>query len=155
MNKCKICNLIFANKSNLNRHVAVAHPREDSDEEEENSYFTDDDELMNDSDDNNEDDDEDEDVANDDDFSHISKEEATKLIWKSIADECNEENSFLEVFKEKVMFSQLLKRGKVYQAVMETLRRAQDEDDMDFMEALDFAVDKRKFLIERTYKETE
>ena len=35
---------------------------------------------------------------------------------------------------------------------METFTKAQQEDDMDFEEALDFAVDRRKFLIIREFE---
>lgn len=38
---------------------------------------------------------------------------------------------------------------------METFKKAQTEDDMDFEEALDFAVDRRKFLIQREFDEDE
>ena len=34
---------------------------------------------------------------------------------------------------------------------METCTKAQTEDDMDFEEALDFALDRRKFLIVRKF----
>ena len=32
---------------------------------------------------------------------------------------------------------------------METVKRAQDEDDIDFLEALDYSIEKRTFLINR------
>ena len=53
----------------------------------------------------------------------------------------------LKTFKRNVKFYRSLKRDETYQAVMSTLQRARDDDVMDFDEALDYAVDKRKFLI--------
>ena len=36
---------------------------------------------------------------------------------------------------------------------MDTFKKGQEEDDMDFEEALDFALDRRKFLIVREFKD--
>ena len=53
------------------------------------------------------------------------------------------------------MFCRSLKRDETYQAVINTLEKAKDDDEMDFEEALDYAVDKRKFIIYRSAKEAE
>ena len=45
-----------------------------------------------------------------------------------------------------------LKSDDTAQAIMETLKRAKEDDGMKFSEALDYANDKRKFLILRTYR---
>ena len=42
-----------------------------------------------------------------------------------------------------------MKRDEIHQAVMRTVERAQEEEEMDFLEALDFAIYKRKFLLRR------
>ena len=36
---------------------------------------------------------------------------------------------------------------------METFKKAQTEDNMDFLQALDIAVDRRKFLIQREFED--
>ena len=36
---------------------------------------------------------------------------------------------------------------------MRKVKRAQEEEEMDFLEALDFAIDKRKFLLDYADKE--
>ena len=48
---------------------------------------------------------------------------------------------------------QIFKNDSTVQAIMETLRQAKEEHNMHFTEALDYAVDKRKFLIQQTWKE--
>ena len=46
-----------------------------------------------------------------------------------------------------------IKLGTVHRNVMKTLRRLIDKDDMDFDEAVESAVDKRKFLLNRVVKD--
>ena len=71
-------------------------------------------------------------------------------IWKLTTDESEyRELSIAELYKEKVLFSKSLKKDNTHKAIMHTLQKAQEEEDMDFNEALDYAVDKRKFLIQR------
>ena len=53
------------------------------------------------------------------------------------------------------MFCRSLRRDEMYQAVLKTLEKAKDDEGMDFSEALDYAVDKRKFLIYKSADETE
>jgi len=77
-------------------------------------------------------------------------------VWKVITDEADEEDGgVLESFKRNVLFCRSLKRDETYQAVINTLEKAKDDDEMDFEEALDYAVDKRKFIIYRSAKEAE
>ena len=38
---------------------------------------------------------------------------------------------------------------------MDTLKKAKDEDDLGFSEALEYSIDKRKFLIRRSAVEAE
>ena len=45
-----------------------------------------------------------------------------------------------------------LKRDHVIQEVMNTLRRFMDEESMDYEEAAEAAVDKRKFLLNRLFE---
>ena len=77
-------------------------------------------------------------------------------VWKVIADEADDEDGgVLESFKRNVMFCRSLKRDETYQAVMNTVEKAKDEDGMEFTEALEYSVDKRKFLIRRSAEEAE
>ena len=52
------------------------------------------------------------------------------------------------------MHCQSLKHDRTHQQVMKTLKRARDDEDMGFNEALDYAADKRKFLILKVAKTT-
>ena len=75
-------------------------------------------------------------------------------VWKQMRDESDNTNaSFLDVYKDNVIFSKSLKRDETHKKIMETFAKAQTEDDMDFEEALDFAVDRRKFLIQREFED--
>ena len=69
-------------------------------------------------------------------------------------------NALLPVFRAKLRRLYLhylkwfrrLKRDPVHEAVMKTLRRFMDEEeDMDYEEAADAAVDRRKFLLNRIF----
>ena len=129
MYDCEECEKSFANKSNLNRHMAVKHPDEDSDMESE------------DNEDNSSIDGDEEDSNN-------------SLIWKYILEESEkDQDTPMETYKLTVKLYQLLKNDQTHKSIMETVQRARDEEDMDFAEALDYAVDKRKFLIQRKIKE--
>ena len=48
-----------------------------------------------------------------------------------------------------------LKNDRIHKEIMATLRRYMDDDDMDFEEAVEAAVDKRKFLLNRIFKPVE
>ena len=132
---CKECDKQFHNKSNLNRHMKVIHAdREESEEE------------MQEADDASDRDDE---VSSDDDEPEVN-------VWNVILDEARDGDiSVLESFRRNVMFCRSLKRDETYRAVLKTLERAKDEEEMKFSEALDYAVDKRKFLIYKSADETE
>ena len=132
---CKECDKQFHNKSNLNRHMKVIHAdREESEEE------------MQEADDASDRDDE---VSSDDDEPEVN-------VWNVILDEARDADiSVLESFRRNVTFCRSLKRDETYRAVLKTLERAKDEEEMKFSEALDYAVDKRKFLIYKSADETE
>ena len=134
---CEICGKEFANKSNLNRHIAVKHHDESETEEEELT----DEEMENDESDSDESGDE----------IQSSSRYDTHLIWSIMGEESAGTGSSLsEVYKNKVLFSRALKKDKTHQAIMKTLRNYQEEEDeMDFVEALSLAIDKRRFLIKR------
>ena len=127
---CEECEKSFSNKSNLNRHSKMKHR-----EEEEESDYSEEDSM--------EETEESEEEDSDDESFRID-------IWKLIVDESiDRERSITELYKEKVLFSKSLKIDHTHRSIMHTLKKAQEEEDMDFHEALDYAVDKRKFLIQR------
>ena len=127
MYDCEECHKSFSNKSNLNRHWKMTHREEETDEESDYS----------------EQESEEEEEGSDNESFSID-------IWKLIVDESiYRERSIIELYKEKVLFSKSLKKDDTHSSIMHTLMKAQEEEDMDFHEALDYAVDKRKFLIQR------
>ena len=48
-----------------------------------------------------------------------------------------------------------LKGSKFHDSVMQNFHRVRDEEDMDFEEALEYAIEKRRFLIQRRVKLSE
>ena len=140
---CSICDKTFANKSNLNRHNASKHPYDEDDD------LTDDEMESSDVTENETDFDE----ASDSDEEECDVDQLKKMseyVWATIGDESfHTGKSITEVYKEKVLFSYFLKKDKTHQTIVKTLERVREEENMDFFEALDFAVDKRKFLIQR------
>jgi hypothetical protein len=97
---------------------------------------------------------EDEPASDNEQLSSDDEEEVD--VWKVITDEADDEDGgVLEAFKRNVLFCRSLKRDETYQAVIKTLEKAKDDEEMDFAEALDYAVDKRKFIVYRSANETE
>ena len=56
-------------------------------------------------------------------------------------------------YLERLKWIHRIKLDTVHRKVMKTLRRFLDEDDMDFDEAAESAVEKQKFLLNRVVKE--
>ena len=129
---CDDCEKTFSTKSNYNRHVAKAHP-EESEEEEDEDYS------------------DSESMSNDDDSDDSEQgDEETIDIWETMFNEFEESGlSINEIYKHKILFLRAMKKDKTHKAIMQTLQRVRDEEDMDFEEALDFAIEKRRFLIHR------
>ena len=85
-----------------------------------------------------------------------SSDEEEVDVWKVITNEADDDDGgVLESFKRNVMFCRALKLDETYQAVINTLEKAKVDEEMGFAEALDYAVDKRKFLINRSADEAE
>ena len=61
---------------------------------------------------------------------HSSSSDTEEVdVWKVIADEADDEDGgVLESFKRNVMFCQSFKRDETYQAVMNTVEKAKDEE---------------------------
>ena len=72
-------------------------------------------------------------------------------VWEDMADDSD--TDILEAYKQKVIYCRNMERDPVHISVMATLQRAQEEEGMDFNEALNYAVDKRKFLIQEQTKD--
>ena len=155
MHFCDLCQQEFQNKSNFNRHIKRFHPTKD----ELDYYETD--ASDNDEDDNMEDAVEEDGSDNSDtesdnsDTEDSSKNELEIDIWNVIDQEAStyEDGDLSEAVKMYILLCRSLKKDSTVQAIMETLRKAKEEHNMHFTEALDYAVDKRKFLIQQTWKE--
>jgi len=135
MYECDDCKRTFFTKSNYNRHVSKAHPEES---EEDDKDYSDSKSMSS------------EDDVDSDNSEASQDDEGTLGIWEIMSRECEETGlSIHEIFKYKILFLRAIKKDKTHKSVMETLQRVRDEEDMDFEEALDFAVEKRRFLINR------
>ena len=73
-------------------------------------------------------------------------------IWGIINDETViDQNNVLETVKRKIKFCRALKRDSTIAAIRNTMDSFRENDvTIGFEEALDYAIDKRKFLIGRT-----
>ena len=137
---CKECDKQFHNQSNLNHHAKAVHAESEESEEEADEEM---DEAA-------------EPFDGGSDAESSDDDEPGIDVWSTILDEARGSNiSVLESFKQNVMFCRSLRRDETYQAVLKTLEKAKDDEEMDFSEALDYAVDKRKFLIYKSADETE
>ena len=79
-------------------------------------------------------------------------------IWGTI-DQCVDgleggelKEQLMENMKSFIKLCRSVKKDNVARAVLKELKRAQDDDEMKYTEALDHAIDKRKFLLFRAYK---
>ena len=103
---------------------------------------------------------EDTDMSDDENFSSDDEEEEEESnngdremqidIWNYLHDEeIIKQIPITTLYKHLVLLSKALKQDDTHQAVMHTIKKAREEEDMDFREALEYAIDKRKFLIKR------
>ena len=76
-------------------------------------------------------------------------------VWKVIADEAdvNDKEDVLTSFKNNVLFAQSLLHDITFLQVMRTVKKAKVEYQMGFKEALEYATDRRKFLILNAIKD--
>ena len=137
--ECKECGKSFANKSNLNRHKEKKHFDEEQDEITVKEMENEIDEIESETDESETDDE------------NEYEENITLNVWKDIyEDSVESEKTVMEIYKEKVWYHFHLRKDKTHRTIMKTLQRIKDEeDDMDFFEALELAIDKRRFLIQR------
>ncbi|KAL9956862.1 hypothetical protein ACROYT_G038410 [Oculina patagonica] len=115
--------------------------------------------------DEQEEDDEDvkEDDGDDDESSIESDEENDERPWKKLRLEVIDDLSSnydeqVERYQEEGSsknWIRHLKSDHIHKEVMATLRRYMDDDDMDFEEAAEAAVNKRKFLLNRVFEPIE
>ena len=151
MSQCDICDMKFVNKSNVNRHKATKHPEED----EQSHHCVTDEEMESDLSENEEsgDDSSENEESDQEDFDSYA---AKKAVWSIMIKESNDsENSIAEVYKEKILFHHFMKKDQTYQAIMKTLKRfREEEEDIGFEEALNLAVYKRRYLIQKQGENT-
>lgn len=134
--KCDQCEFSSKYKSNVTRHEEEMH--EESSEESDS-----DDEIEVESDHDN-----DETVNTDEDL-------PLGNVWPSMRKEVDEDENILQVFKRRFLYNRSFENDAVVTAVIATMQKAQREDDMDMQEALDYAIEKRKYLIIRQAKNDE
>ena len=71
-------------------------------------------------------------------------------VWEFISRDSEEpHNDISNAYKELVIMMRALQQSSTHRSVMKTLQKVKHEEDMDYMEALDYAVHKRRFLINR------
>ena len=141
---CIECNKYFQNKSNLNRHIKLRHGLDDDDDskssDNESEKQTDvADESSNDGSD-----------ASSDDT--LSSDESEVDVWADIAENAKDDGDVVGAFKRAVDYSHSLYHDKTYKKIKLTMDKAKEDDDMKYNEALDYAADKRKFLIARAVR---
>ena len=74
-------------------------------------------------------------------------------IWGIILNEAGTEDQIQETVRRKIKFCRALKRDSTIAAIRNTMDNVREnEETMGFEEALDYALDKRKFLIRRALK---
>ena len=133
---CADCVKVFHNKSNMNRHTKMVHSEKENETEDDS--------------------DEDVDIDGPSRENEESEEDDEEVdVWRVIVEEAAEfDGDVVESYKRNVKFCRSLKNDGTHQQVMKSLKRARDGEDMSFDEALDFAADKRKFLILKVAKAT-
>ncbi|KAL9970138.1 hypothetical protein ACROYT_G022465 [Oculina patagonica] len=109
--------------------------------------------------DEQEEDDEDveEDDGDDDEYSIESDEENDERPWKKLRLEVIDDlkKKLRGLYLHYVKWIRHLNSDHIHEEVMATLRRYMDDDDMDFEEAAEAAVNKRKFLLNRVFEPIE
>lgn len=98
-------------------------------------------------DDNNNEDDEDESEID----SAEEEEEDGYDVWGYIANnKRNDDKDFVESFKDVYRLTRSFNRNEVVKDIKQTIKNAENDDNMKFDEALHFGSKKRKFLINKT-----
>ena len=135
--KCDQCDFTSKFKSNVNRHEQEMH-EESSEESDSDDQTT----VASDSDD-------------DDETINTEGDLPLENVWPAMGAQVDEDENILQVFKRNFSYNRSFENDAVVTAVIKTMQRAQKEDDMDLQEALDYAIEKRKYLIIRQVKNDE
>ena len=126
MYRCKECDKGFSTKSNLNRHVNTQH----DDVNQSGS----------------------EGIEDEEDTKYNDNEDNTINVWFVMTSEAETRNiTISQVYKEKILFYNALKFDASHKAIMKTSKGAREMFDMDFLESVEYAIDKRKFLLKRMF----
>ena len=153
---CNLCEKNFSSISNLDRHKRTIHKVDD---EYENNVDEDQDEYDDDMGSAVEEDENDiEDTESDTESTEDSSDDDDEVdVWATIdknadgleGDELKEQ--LMESMKTYINLCRSLKKDSTARAILKALKRAQDDDEMKYSEALDHAIDRRKFLLLKTY----
>ena len=154
--------MLFANKSNLNRHIQRAHFKQPRAAED----------VVHEDDDREEADDESSQsttasmeapemeteqeidwVKTKGDDEHDAEDEVD--VWAELIEIANRSHNgdIYEAVRSQMLFSRALRHDSTISEITRTIKNVQFEEDMDFDEALSYAVNKRMFLIKRRVEE--
>ena len=166
---CRVCGKDFSRRFNLDRHLRAMHSgtsknHEGEDEFQEGNGWSDNNENegnrgeSNESTTKEEEDDEmsnsDENESDGDESNNSStKEEDEVDVWRWIDLEAikYDGGDVCLTVKFLLTMGRALRRDPSIKKVMKAVKKAMDEDDMDYDEALEHVVEKRKFLILRAW----
>ena len=153
---CNICGTNLSTLFNLERHKKRFHSvRNESMDEDDNDVDNDEnvdmaDDEESDIDDSESDTESTEDSSDDDDDGIGIWESIDQCVGGLEGDELKE--YLMQSMKLYINLCRNLKKDNTARAILKELKRAQDDDEMKYTEALDHAIDKRKFLLFRAYK---
>ena len=123
MHTCKDCNEGFRDHADLDEHMREEHPKRSKLEDEESDASSEDE----------------------------NQKEGWKInVWGVIVNSIGDRGKdLLETFKWYILFAREFEKDATVKKVYDTIDRAEDEEDMDWDEAVQHAIEKRKFLIQR------
>ena len=154
--------MLFANKSNLNRHIQRAHFKqsravEEVDHEDDGREEADDESsqstIASTGAPEMETEQENGWVKTKSDYEHDAEDEVD--VWAELIEIANRSHNgdIYEAVRSQMLFCRALRHDSTIFEITRTIKNVQFEEDMDFDEALSYAVHKRMFLIKRRVEE--
>ena len=151
---CTVCGKVYSRRDNLKRHTDIAHgygANIEEEIEEESAESGSENASNHEIEDGNSSSQE---LSDDLDESEEEESDEDDVdIWGIILNEAGTVDQIQETVRRKIKFCRALKRDSTIAAIRNTMDNVREkEETMGFEEALDYALDKRKFLIRRTLK---